>query len=73
MVQNVKDEAKYRIQRKLYNLARPYLPASIRHKVERHISKMLFGLVFSCVFLAVFGAVAAAVVVVVAAAVLTSL
>ena len=73
MVQNVKDEAKHRIQRKLYNLMRPYLPASIRYRIERHLSKMLFGLVFGCVFFAVCAVVIVAVVGVVGVAVLTSL
>ncbi len=70
MVQNVKDEAKNRLQRKLYNLARPYLPETLRRKVERHLSKMLFSLVFGCVFFAVFGVVIVGVVGVVALAAL---
>jgi hypothetical protein len=70
MVQNAKDEAKYRLQRKLYDLAYPYLPRSIRHKVKHHLSKMLFSLVFGCVFFAVFGVVVVGVVGVVALAAL---
>ena len=62
MVQNVKDEAKNRLQRKLYNLARPYLPETLRRRVERHFSKMLFSLVFGCVFFGVFGVVIVAVI-----------
>ena len=70
MVNNVKDEAKYRLQRKLYDLARPYLPRTIRDKVKRHLSKMLFSLVFGCVFFAVFGVVVVGVIGVVALAAL---
>ena len=73
MIQNVKDEAKHRIQRKLYNLARPYLPRSIRYRVERHLSKMIWGLAFGCVFFAVFAVVIVAVIGVVVVAVLTSI